>query len=202
MKGVRPQWSGVVVGGVLPVFEVCRGVGGGGRSPGAGGPVLVHREDVEQRRGPEVVHVDHAGVPDTEVLVLTQHIAAFVLTLENIAVQGPVWLVIYGLLVNVKLEVRVLVMILRDPPPGVDCAVDQRTQSKPDFWSGGRNILALAFAAQDSWKCEYLFLEGKSRWLINNPSLERSGLNQIIYLPRRITYLSVWRRFGACFAAT
>ena len=202
MKGVRPQWSGVVVGGVLPVFEVCRGVGGGGRHPGAGGPVLVHREDVEQRRGSEVVHVDHARVPDTEVLVLTQHIAALVFTFENIAVQGPVRLVIYGLLVNVKLEVRVLVMILRDPPPGVDCAVDQRTQSKPDFWSGGRNILALAFAAQDSWKCEYLFLEGKFRWLINNPSLERSGLNQIIYLPRRITYLSVWRRFGACFSAT
>ena len=182
MKGVRPQGSGVVVGGVLPVFEVCRGVGGGGRPPGAGGPVLVHREDVEERRGAEVVHVDHAGVPDTEVLVLTQHITALVLTLENIAVQGPVWLVIDGLLVNVKLEVRVLVMILGDPPPGVDCAVDQRTQSEPDIWSGGRNILALAFASQDSWKCEYLFLEGKFSWFINNPSLERSGLNQIINL--------------------
>ena len=157
MKGVRSQWSGVVVGGVLPVFEVCRGVGGGGRHPGARRP-LVHCEDVEQRCGPKIVHVNHARVPDTEVLVLTQHIAALVLTLQNVAVHGPVWLIIDGLLVNVKLQVRVLVMILRDPPPGVDCAVDQRAQAESDIWSS-RNILALAFAAQDCWKCEYLFLE-------------------------------------------
>ena len=149
MKGVCPERSGVVVGRVLPVFEVCRGVGGGRRHPGAGG--LVHREDVEQRRGPKVVHVDHALVPSTEVLVLTQHVAALVLALQNVGMQRPVWLVVDGLLV--KLQVRVLIMVLRDPPPGVDsgCAVDQRAQSQPDVCSG--LILALA-SAQDCWKCE------------------------------------------------
>lgn len=150
MQSFGPERGGVGgVGRVLPVFEVCGGVGGGGRHPGAAG--LVHREDVEQRRGPEVVHVDQALVPPTEVLVLTQNIAALVLALENIGVKGPMGLVIDGLLV--KLQVRVLIMILGDPPPGVDggCAVDQRTESQPDVCSG--LILALA-SSQDSWKCE------------------------------------------------
>ena len=148
MKSLGPERGGVGgVGRVLPVFEVCGGVGGWGRHPGAAR--LVHREDVEQRRGPEVVHVDQALV--TEVLVLTQNVAALVLALQNVGVQRPMGLVIDGLLV--KLQVRVIIAILGDPPPGVDggCAVDQRAESQPDVCSG----LILAFASsQDSWKWE------------------------------------------------
>ena len=58
-------------------------------------------------------------------------------------------LVIDGLLV--KLQVRVIIMILGDPPPGVDggSAVDQRAESQPDVCRG--LILALA-SSQYSWK--------------------------------------------------
>ena len=151
MKSLGPERGGVgSVGRVLSVLEVCGGVGGGWRHPGAAG-LLVHSEDVEQRRGPEVVHVHQALVPGTKVLVLTQNIAALVLALKDVGVQGPMRLVIDGLLV--KLQVRVIITILGDPPPGVDggCAVDQRTESQPDVCRG--LILALA-SSQDSWKWE------------------------------------------------
>ena len=154
MKGLRSEWRGVAIGRVLSVLEVSGGVGGGGRRPGAGRPV--HRENVEQGRGAEVVHIDHARVPHTVVLVLAEYVAALVLALENVGVQRPMGLIVDGLLVKLQVEVLVLVVILGDPPPGVGggSAVDQRTEAEPDVWSG--LILALA---QDCWKCEYLFLE-------------------------------------------
>ena len=86
---------------------------------------MVHREDVEQRSGAKVVHVDHSVISDREVFILAEHVTAFVLVLHDIFVlesgHRPARFVIDGLFLLV-----LLLPVLRDPPPGVE-AVDQRT---------------------------------------------------------------------------
>ena len=77
---INPERRGVVISWIS-VFEVGRGVGGGrGRS----GPWLVHGEDVEERSGAEVVHVDHSVITNGEVLILAEHVTALVLLLQEI----------------------------------------------------------------------------------------------------------------------
>ena len=130
---VNPERSGVVVSRVS-LLEVGGGVGGGWRSHPR--PGLVHGEDVEEGSGAEVVHVDHAVVPNGEVLVLTEHVAALVLALHDIFILQSGYrstrLVVYGLLLVVG-----VVVILGDPPASVD-AVDQWAEPQPDV--GGRHV--------------------------------------------------------------
>ena len=135
---INSKRSGVVIGWIS-VFEVGRGVGSGrGRS----GARLVNSEDVEQRRGAKVVHVDHSVVSNREVFILAQHVTAFVLVLHDIFVlesgHRSTRLVVDGLFLLV-----LVLHVLRDPPPGVE-AVDQRTEPQPDI--GGRHVRSLAGA--------------------------------------------------------
>ena len=135
---INPERSGVVISWIS-VFEVGRGVGGGwGRSDSG----LVHSEDVEERRGAEVVHVDHPVITNREVLILTEHVTAFVLVLHDIFIlQRGHWttrLIIDGLFLLI-----LIVVVLRDPPPGVD-AVDQGAEPEPNV--RGRHVRSLAGA--------------------------------------------------------
>ena len=135
---INSKRSGVVIGWIS-VFEVGRGVGSGrGRS----GARLINSEDVEQRRGAKVVHVDHSVVSNREVFILAQHVTAFVLVLQDIFIlqrgHWPTRLIINGLLL-----VILVIVVLRDPPPGVD-AVDQGAEPQPDV--RGRHVRPLAGA--------------------------------------------------------
>ena len=47
---------------------------------------MVHGEDVEQRSGAEVVHVDHSVITNREVLILAEHVTALVLVLHDILI--------------------------------------------------------------------------------------------------------------------
>ena len=104
---------------------------------------MVHREDVEQRSGAKVVHVDHSVISNREVFILAEHVTAFVLVLHHILVletgHRPARFVIDGLFLLVLL----LLLVLRDPPPGVE-TVDQGTQPQSDV--RGRHVRPLAGA--------------------------------------------------------
>ena len=134
---VNPERSRVVISRVS-LFEVSGGVGC--RRGGSPVPSLVHGEDVEQRSGAEVVHVDHPVVTDREVLVLTEHVTALVLVLHDILVlqsrYRSTWFIIDSLLLMVG-----VLLVLGDPPAGVD-AVDQGTQPQPDV--RGRHVRSFA----------------------------------------------------------
>ena len=110
---------------------------------------MVHGEDVEQRSGAEVVHVDHSVITNREVLILAEHVTAFVLVLHDILIlqscqtgYRSARLVIDGLFLLVLLVLQVL----GDPPPGVD-AVDQRAEAQPDV--RGRHVRPLAGAGEE-----------------------------------------------------
>ena len=103
---------------------------------------MVHSEDVEEWSGAEVTHVDHSVITNREVLILTEHVTAFVLVLHDIFIlqrgHWPTRLIIDGLFLLI-----LIIVVLRDPPPGVD-AVDQGAEPQPDV--RGRHVRPLAGA--------------------------------------------------------